>query len=270
MLWSRVGRLGVGKRSGRPLVDRSSTLVSVVIPTHNDAEYLRHAIGSCLTGLVPLEFVVVDDSSVAPPPRKDLVSLTKPHRLRYVRLAENIGVGGARNRGLRVASGDLIQFLDADDVLEPGKIASQAAHLEELPAVTAVFGPFLVDRARPDLAADWRASARPSARGLLHDFVVRWERGFTVPIHSFLFRTRSIRQCRFREDMCGHEDWVFYVSLLNKRHDLRYVHSPSAVYRLRDGSISRSMAGMAKSYEQALMEMSKMGPDVQELVSERG
>ncbi len=94
-------------------------LVSIIIPTYNYAGYLPGAIQSCLDqSYKSLEIIVVDDGST------DNTKEIAEHygkNILYIH-QENSGVSSARNRGLEVAKGDFIAFLDADDYLTENAI----------------------------------------------------------------------------------------------------------------------------------------------------
>lgn len=106
--------------------------VSVVIPVRNGERYLREALESALgQDCVPLEVVVADDGSTDETPA---ILASFEDRLRVVRL-EGKGVSTARNAALAVARGDLVAFLDADDAFLPGKLAAQAAILDQRPGI---------------------------------------------------------------------------------------------------------------------------------------
>jgi glycosyltransferase involved in cell wall biosynthesis len=94
-------------------------LVSVIIPVRNGAHFLADAIASIKAqDYEPIEVVVVDDGST-----DDVESaLTGAAlNLRYIRQALS-GPSAARNRGIREAQGELIAFLDADDLWPPGNL----------------------------------------------------------------------------------------------------------------------------------------------------
>jgi glycosyltransferase involved in cell wall biosynthesis len=101
--------------------------VSVVIPTYNRATVLPRAIRSVLTQEGPAcEVVVVDDGST-----DDTQSVVERFEaVRYIRLGENRGVSGARNRGLDATDGDAVLLLDSDDALVEGALATLTTHLE--------------------------------------------------------------------------------------------------------------------------------------------
>lgn len=96
--------------------------VSCVIPVYNGAAYLHKAIDSLIDQEYPhVEIVVVNDGStdgtgeVIGQYGDRVLSLHQP----------NSGVSASRNRGVAMSSGQLLCFLDADDLLEPRKIALQ-------------------------------------------------------------------------------------------------------------------------------------------------
>lgn len=97
--------------------------VSVVMPVHNGAGYLRAAIESALDQTVPpLEIWVVDDASTDATPE---ILAAFGDRIRVLRNQTAGGPARARNQAVAQARGDLIAFLDADDLWKPAKLARQ-------------------------------------------------------------------------------------------------------------------------------------------------
>ena len=115
-----------------------ASLVSVVIPTFNrEPRLLGAAIESVLAQDVPsLEVIVVDDGS-ATSAAAVVESYGDPVRLHE---KQNGGIGSARNAGIALSRGDLLAFLDSDDLWEPDKLARQAEALGSDPGLEAVFG----------------------------------------------------------------------------------------------------------------------------------
>ena len=99
-----------------------SPRVSVVIPCCNAERFIGEAVESALSqSLPPAEVIVVDDGSNDESAR---VAASFGPSVRVVSIAHS-GVGAARNAGLAAAQHDLVAWLDADDVWEPGKLAGQ-------------------------------------------------------------------------------------------------------------------------------------------------
>ena len=99
---------------------RNDLLVSVVIPVHNGERFVADAIQSVLSqSYQPLEVIVVDDGSLDT--TAEVVG--EYPDVGYVH-QEHQGVSVARNRGLEEAKGELITFLDHDDILLPDSIKS--------------------------------------------------------------------------------------------------------------------------------------------------
>ena len=138
--------------------------VSVIVPVHNGARFLARCMESIhRQRYEPLEIVVVDDGSTDETPA--LLARLGP-AVRSVRQA-NGGPAAARNHGLRIATGDVIGFLDVDDTWPENKLVSQAGHLRDDPALQIVQGTIREER------SDGRPSDPPY---------------FNVNLGAFLFR----------------------------------------------------------------------------------
>lgn len=110
-------------------------LVSVVIPCFNQGHFLGEAIESVAAQTYgPIETIVVDDGST-----DNTFAIATAHGVRCIR-QENSGLSRARNAGMRTSAGQLLLFLDADDLLEKDAIAAGVACLEHTPDAAFVFG----------------------------------------------------------------------------------------------------------------------------------
>jgi glycosyltransferase involved in cell wall biosynthesis len=96
-------------------------LVTVVIPTYNNARYLGETVESVLSQQFDqLEIIVVDDGSTDN--TAEVVKAFDPKRVLYVCQANSGAPAGPRNQGIRLARGRYIALLDSDDVWLPRKI----------------------------------------------------------------------------------------------------------------------------------------------------
>jgi glycosyltransferase involved in cell wall biosynthesis len=108
------------------------TKVSVIIPAYNGDRYIGKAIDSVLQqSYHDYEIIVVDDGSSD---RTSQIVQSYGSKVQY-RSQQNQGVAAARNRGLEVAQGEYIAFLDQDDFFLPNKLALQVALLEQQPSL---------------------------------------------------------------------------------------------------------------------------------------
>src|SRR5579864_9295071 len=110
-----------------PGEDASSPLVSVIMPAYNAAAHIAEAIRSVVAQTYTnWELVVVDDGSTDGT-GAIVAGLDLPtEKLHYIAQA-NAGDGAARNRAITEARGELIAFLDSDDIWEPARLERQIA-----------------------------------------------------------------------------------------------------------------------------------------------
>jgi len=114
--------------------------VTVVIPSFNCIAYIEAAIRSVLAQeFQAFEIVIVDDGSHDG--TAEIVRTLRQEHPDKIRLFEqaNSGSAVARNRGIREARGDLIAFLDADDLWFPDKLGAQVRYLDLHPEIDLVY-----------------------------------------------------------------------------------------------------------------------------------
>lgn len=149
--------------------------VSVIIPCFNAAAYIGETLGSVFAQTWPnVEVIVVDDGST-----DNSAAVIKGFGSTKLIFQDRRGAAAARNRGWAEASGDFIQFLDADDIIDPDKISLQVARLRERPdcVASAEWGRFMGSPARTafireenweDLSPlEWLVRSRATGLGML-------------------------------------------------------------------------------------------------------
>jgi len=112
-------------------------LLSVVIPTWNRAAMVSDAVASALGqrgGQV--EVIVVDDGSTDD--TANMLQRTFGSQITLLQLPERLGVSAARNAGTRLATGELVAYLDSDDLWLPGKLDAELRLFEKFPDAAAV------------------------------------------------------------------------------------------------------------------------------------
>jgi len=130
--------------------DTAFPLISVIVPAYNAAATLQQALDSVWAQHYPrLELLLVDDGSTDATLALVQQARAAGHPVRLWQQARQ-GPASARNLALQHAQGELIAFLDADDVWLPGKLQAQVAYLQAHPEVDVVFGPFERWEAQPD------------------------------------------------------------------------------------------------------------------------
>src|SRR4029077_10740399 len=104
-------------------------LVSILIPAYNAERWIGQTILSALAQTWPRkEIIVIDDGS-----RDQTLQVARQCASEdvFIVAQENQGAAAARNKALQLRQGEYIQWLDADDLLSPDKIAKQAAAARE-------------------------------------------------------------------------------------------------------------------------------------------
>lgn len=110
----------------------SDPLVSVIVPVFNRERFVAEALESVFAqDYRPLEVIVVDDGS-----SDGSAEVARSfEQVDVIELEENLGPAVARNVGLERSTGRFLAFLDADDLMAPGRLSTQLGHLRAHPRV---------------------------------------------------------------------------------------------------------------------------------------
>jgi glycosyltransferase involved in cell wall biosynthesis len=122
----------------RPPVSRAPLIVSIVTPSLNQGNYIERTIQSVISqGYMPLEYIVQDGRSSDG--TRDILERYRAF-LAQAQSAEDTGQANAINLGFRHASGDIMSYLNADDILLPGTLHYVAEYFATHPGVDVVYG----------------------------------------------------------------------------------------------------------------------------------
>lgn len=223
--------------------------VSVVIPTHNHAAYLRQAIDSALAQTsAPVEVIVVDDGSTDETPRILADYGARIHAIRQ----STAGVSVARNAGIAAAAGDLIALLDSDDSWAPTKLERQIARLSADPGVGLVHcGSERVDEAGRRLSV-----SLDGMDGWVAADMLRFDREvIAAPGSCLLVRKRVAEEIGgFDARLPPSEDWDFCYRVAT-RYPIGYVREVLVRYRIHHAgahmNIGRMENGMLLALDKA-------------------
>lgn len=199
--------------------------VSAVITTYNSAHFVVAAIESVLAQTrAPDEILVIDDGST-----DDTAQVVARYAARGVRYLyqENGGPSAARNRGLRESGGELVAFLDADDLWLPEKLERQLAHLAARPEL----GLVSCDRWVWKVEKGWRYQERFGPRrgaDARREVMVRNIVG--NPSQVLARRAALLAVGGFDRSMRWAEEWELWTRLA-ARAPLGFVREPLMIYR---------------------------------------
>jgi hypothetical protein len=212
--------------------EQSDVKVSVVVTVYNKAEYLEECIQSVLAQTHSnLELIIVDDCSTDD--SIEVIKRFKDDRIKLIENKKNLGCAGSRNVGLKECTGDYIQILDGDDVLDVHKFEKQIGHDVSYSDFMYLYitGKQVV---KPVLSED-----------AFNDFKTRWEKDLTIAIHSFLYKKEVFDKVGyFDETLPNHEDWDFHLRV-SKEFRITHIPEVLAYYRV----VSDSMTGFDKKEE---------------------
>lgn len=211
-------------------------LVSVVIPAYNHGTFIGATLASVVAQRYrPIEIVVVDDGSTDDTATR--IAEFQGH-VTYHRQV-NRGMAGARNQGIALAQGDLISFLDDDDLWEPDYLTTVVPLFAAQPDIAAVYTGFKSLDGTGRLLP--QGGTRVVAPESLYDTLV--DGGF-FPACCLTVRKEVLNAIgNLDESLRGNDDWDLMLRLALHRRVVG-VGAPLAIHREHSGGLSSNYEHM--------------------------
>ncbi len=217
-----------------------STRVSVIIPSYNYAQYLPVAVKSALAQKsdgIDVEVIIVDDGSTDGTPT--VVVKNFGRSVHYLR-QDNAGLSAARNAGIRAATGDFVLFLDADDFLTSGNLASHLRNFARHPELDISVG-LSLQAVVDEVSGEYRETYVWPLKAAHLDLHLCYSN--ISPVHTFLVRSETIQQVGFFDTSlraCEDQNYWLRCAALGKRFG--GTTEPLVVYRQHADSMTGSTA----------------------------
>jgi glycosyltransferase involved in cell wall biosynthesis len=210
-----------------------SPLVSVIVPCLNGAPWLADAIESCLGQTYKnLQVIIIDNGSTD----ESLEVAGRYGSSVEVLKRECKGASAARNMGLAHAKGELVQFLDADDVLDRDKIGAQIERLASAPVGSVASGGW----ARFGTStAEARFAAEPVWRDLAPQefLIVSWRGGGMMPNFAWLAPRQAIERAGpWNEQLSLNDDGEFFCRVVLASSGIVFCERARGYYRTGSAS----------------------------------
>lgn len=202
-------------------------LISIIIPVYNVEKYLSECIESVITQTyTELEIILIDDESTDNSGKICDEYAVKDDRIKVIH-QRNSGAAGARNAGLRIATGEYLAFVDSDDYLEKDAYEYMVTQLDvnQADVIQCAFRNVFVNRVIDRIMLP--EFQEFSARSFLRRLTVDWTGGL---LWDKLYRRSLFANVYFEEGHKIDDEFFTYQGLMNAE---KILHSPKIIYNYR-------------------------------------
>lgn len=207
-----------------------NTLVSIIVPCYNQAQFLDEALQSVWSqSFDDWECIIINDGSSDDTGRIAKKWIEKDERFKYI-YQENKGLSSARNFGIQNSNGEFILPLDADDKISPDYLHLAITAYNEDPSLKIVY---------------CKAEKFGEEVGLLDlkSFTIK-----SMAIENMIFCTAMYNKREWKKVggydpkmLYGLEDWEFWIAILKNGGKVKRLEEVGFYYRIRKNSMLRSM-----------------------------
>lgn len=203
-----------------------ASLVSVVVPEYNDGQNINRCVKSVRDqNYRNWELIIVDDGSLDGSAEKVRDLVEQDDRIRAVYHQRNLGRSEARNSGIKIAQGEFIAFLDADDVWLPNKLQKQVAFFDRFS-----------DQNLGLVATEWFFKSRKNEKRRHHS-ISCFQDSLRQLLHSVTILTSGVMVRRsvfsevglFDPDLVTGQDWDMWLRIAAK-YQVKVMHEPLLEY----------------------------------------
>lgn len=212
-------------------------LVSIITTLYNSGDFIADTIKSVLAQTYSnWELVITDDCSIDNGPSLVESYAAKDPRIRLLRLEKNGGPGVARNNSILNARGQYIAFLDSDDMWMPDKLERQLAVMRETGCGMVYSGYYTCDE-NNKITGLIKCRQRIPYWRIVCDNAV----GFLTMMYD-----TKVTGVELLPEIRKRQDWGLNIKIIRKCRVAYGIKEPLAMYRIRQGSVSRGKFSLVK------------------------
>ncbi|PXW92011.1 teichuronic acid biosynthesis glycosyltransferase TuaG [Streptohalobacillus salinus] len=208
----------------------NEALVSIVMPAYNCEKYVVEAINSILAQTYRnWELLVLDDGSKDNTLRIIEDFSQNDSRIKALPNGKNMGVSATRNRGIELASGEWIAFLDSDDMWEPEKLEKQFEIVDKEAAEFLFTGSSYINEEGEPYKGIFKVPEKITYKKLRNQNV--------ISCSSVLVKRKYFEHIKMEKDKM-HEDYAVWLRILKIGVTAFGVNEPLLIYRISRNSKS--------------------------------
>ncbi len=229
-------------------------LVSIIIPCYNGEQYLEQTLQSVQWQTYKnWECIVIDDGSTDRSAEIIGRYLAQDQRFRYYKKT-NGGLASARNIGIDLVQGDLIQFLDADDILTDNRLERCVTHFDANPDCVVAYSDYTLFTIRMGFFKILPGKIPDVDQ--TKSFLFEFNKTFVVPIHAYLFRAALVKQNKFDETLHSFaEDNEYRIRLSLQGIIFQFIDEILVIYRMNELQVTSQEE--TKIFQNMLQELNK-------------
>ena len=211
-------------------MSKNEALVSIVMPAYNCEKYVVEAINSILAQTYRnWELLVLDDGSKDNTLRIIEEFSQKDSRIKALPNGKNMGVSATRNRGIELASGEWIAFLDSDDMWKSEKLEKQFEIVEKEAAEFLFTGSSYINEEGEPYKGIFEVPEKITYKKLRNQNV--------ISCSSVLVKKKYFEHIKMEKDEM-HEDYAVWLRILKLGVTAFGVNEPLLIYRISRNSKS--------------------------------
>jgi glycosyltransferase involved in cell wall biosynthesis len=209
-------------------------LVSIIIPTYNDSEFLDCSIKSALSQTYKnIEIIVINDGSKRPQDKEYFDNFKYTNQVKLIN-KENQGLASARNTGLEISQGEFFVPLDSDDMIDQAFVEKTLAIAKLKDEIGVVYTDQI-----------WFGEENKKQKVMDFDFEFLLFKNF-ISVCSLVKRSayekvRSKNGVGYNPNMLyGYEDWDFWISIAELGYEFRTINEALFKYRKKRNTMAKT------------------------------
>ncbi|PAK35391.1 glycosyltransferase family 2 protein [Peribacillus simplex] len=211
-------------------VNKKESLISIIMPAYNCEKYIKEAIISVTKQTYQIwELIVIDDGSSDNTVRIVEELLNHDERIRLYINEKNQGVSATRNRGILLANGEWVAFLDSDDMWQKTKLENQMINAQKLSAEFLFTGSSYINDDGDNYQGIFEVPEKVDYWKLRTQNV--------ISCSSVLIKKKFFENIKMEKDDM-HEDYAVWLRVLKTGVFAYGINEPLLIYRISRNSKS--------------------------------